>query len=501
MKRILSTLLVTAMVFTSVGAPAAAASKDTLIWAQGADVTSLDPHIGKETPAVMVTNQIFDTLFTTDAEGNIVGQIAESWEHLDDTRLQVRIREGIKFHDGSDLTAGDVKFSLDRAIASTAVSYIVNFIEEVRLVDDRTVVIKTAAPYAAALRNLAHPSSAIVPEAYVKADEARFRLQPVGSGPYRFVEWKQGDSLKLAAFDAYYAGAPKTANLVMKVVPEAAQRTIALETGEVDIATDIQANDVKRVRENANLELHEKAGLTCWYLSFNMRKKPFDNKLVRQALRHAIDVETIIEAIMYGAGDPAGDLIAPGVFGHSGHKPYAYDLELAKKLMKEAGYADGFSCTLWVNDNQVRIEVCQAIQAMLLELGIRCEVKVMEFGSFIEGSSKGEHDMGYFGWTTSTADADYTYYSLVYSTQVGAPGNRSFIQDPKVDELVNLGRNSTDESVRRKAYSDLEDVLQDVSNNAPLFYATINAGTSKKVQGFIIDPAGYHKLENVVVEK
>ena len=189
------------------------------------------------------------------------------------------------------------------------------------------------------------------------------------------------------------------------------------------------------------------------------------------------------------------------MFGYSGHKPYAYDVELAKKLLKEAGYPDGFSCTLWVNDSQVRVEVCQAVQAMLLEVGIQCEVKVMEFGSFIERCAKGEHDMGYFGWTTSTADADYTYYSLVYSTQIGAPGNRSFIQDPKVDELVNLGRSSTDEAVRRKAYSDLEDILQDVSNNAPLFYSTINAGASKKVQGFVLDPAGYHKLESVTVEK
>ncbi|NLL36634.1 MAG: peptide-binding protein [Fretibacterium sp.] len=501
MKRFLSALLVASLFLTSAPAIAGAEHKDTLIWAQGADVTSLDPHIGKETPAVMVTNQIFDTLFTTDTDGKIVGQIAESWKHLSETELEVQVRKGITFHDGSPLTARDVKFSLDRAIASTAVSYIVNFIKEVKLVDDYTVIIETAAPYAAALRNLAHPSSAIVPEAYVKADEAHFRLNPVGSGPYKFVEWKQGDSLKMSAFENYYAGTPKTPNLIMKVVPEAAQRTIALETGEVDIATDIQANDVKRVKENADLVLYEEAGLSCWYVSFNMKKKPFDNKLVRQAIRHAIDVETIIDAILYGAGDPAGDLIAPGVFGYSGHKPYTYDPELSKKLLKEAGYADGFSCMLWVNDNQVRVEVCQAIQAMLLEVGIKCEVSVMEFGSFIERSSKGEHDMGYFGWTTSTADADYTYYSLVYSTQTGAPGNRSFIQDPKVDELVNLGRNSTDEAVRLKAYSELEDILQDVSNNAPLFYSTINAGASKKVQNFVIDPAGYHKLENVTAGK
>lgn len=503
MKRFHSALLIAALVL-SLSQPvalSAAENKDTLTWAQGADVTSLDPHIGKETPAVMATNQIFDTLFTTDDEGKIVGQIAESWKYLSDTELEVRVRSGIKFHDGSPLSASDVKFSLDRAIASTAVSYIVNFIKEVRVVDDHTVVIETAKPYAAALRNLAHPSSAIVPEAYVKADEARFRLNPIGSGPYKFVSWKQGDSLKLEAFDEYYAGAPKTKNLVMKVVPEAAQRTIALETGEVDIANDIQANDQQKVRDNPDLTLNEKAGLNCWYLSFNMKKKPFDNKLVRQAIRHAIDVNTIIDSIMYGGGEPAGDLIAPGVFGYAGDKPYAYDVELARKLLAEAGYPDGFSCKLWVNDNQTRIEVCQAIQAMLLEVGIQCEVEVMEFGSFIERTSKGEHDMAYFGWTTSTADADYTYYSLVYSTQTGAPGNRSFIQDPRVDELVDLGHGNTDETIRRKAYADLEQILQDLSNNAPLVYSTLNSGTSKKVHGFVLDPAGYHKLENVTVEK
>ncbi len=475
------------------------AAKDTLVFAQGADVTSMDPHIGKETPAIMVTNQFFDTLMTTEG-GEVEGQIAESWEFLSDTEIQFNLRKDITFHDGSKLTAEDVKFSLDRAIASTAVAYIVNFISEVELVDEYTVIVRTAKPYAAALRNLAHPSSAIVPKAYVEKDEEFFRLNPVGSGPYKFLEWKQGDSVKMVAFDAYYAGAPKTKFVTMKVVPEAAQRTIALETGEIDLSTDILANDVARVKGNDKLQFFEVPGLSCWYISMNTTKAPFDNKLVRQAIRYAIDAPTIIDAIMYGAGQPAGDLIAPDVFGYAGDEPYPCDVEKAKELLKEAGYENGFTCKLWVNDNQIRVEVCQAIQGMLMDVGIDASIDVMEFGSFIERTSKGEHDMAYFGWTTSTADADYTYYPLTHSSQKGAPGNRSFIAMPEVDKLLEEARSSTDEAVRKAAYAALEDILQDESPNAPLFYSTLNAAASKGLSGFVMDPAGYHKLENVVVE-
>ncbi|MDO4547154.1 MAG: ABC transporter substrate-binding protein [Clostridia bacterium] len=497
MKKLVSLILICALC-VGVMVPAFAV-KDTLTWAQGADVTSMDPHIGKETPAIMVTNQIFDTLLTTNADGDIEGQIAESWEYLSDTEIQFNIRKGIKFHDGSDLTAEDVKFSLDRAIASTAVSYIVNFISEVELVDEYTVIVRTANPYAAALRNLAHPSAAIVSKAFVEADEEYFTLNPMGSGPYKFVEWRQGDSVKLEAFADYYAGEPLTKNLVMKVVPEAAQRTIALETGEIDLATDIQANDAIRVQESEDLVLYEEAGLSCWYISMNMRKAPFDKVEVRQAIRYAIDAPAIIDAIMYGAGEPAADLIAPAVFGYAGDEPYEYNPDKARELLAEAGYADGFSCTLWVNDNQSRIECCQAVAGMLLDIGIDCQVEIMEFGSFIERCSSGEHDMAYFGWTTSTADADYTYYPLIHSTQTGAPGNRSFIQDPEADRLIELGRNSTDEATRKEAYAELEKILQDVSPNAPIFYSTINAGANKNVENFVLEPAGYHKLEGVTV--
>lgn len=476
--------------------------KDTIVFGQGADVTSFDPHVGKETPAVAVTNHIFDTLVDTNpTTGEVIPQIAERWEQLSPVSYRFFIRKGITFHNGEELKADDVKFSLDRAIASGSVSYIVDFIKEVVVEDDYTVVVTTKAPYGPTLRNLAVPFAAIVPKDYVTANPDSLKNKPIGSGPYKFVSWSQSDNVKLEAFDAYFQGAPKTKNLIMKVIPEAAQRTIALETGELDLAYDILVSDLKRVEANKDLTLFEAPSLTCFYISFNMKKAPFDNQLVRQAINMAIDRQLLVDTVNNGTGSAADEIIAPAVYGYYSTGVWEYNPTKAKALLSEAGYPNGFSATLWVNNNQSRVEMCQAIQEMLREIGITVKVEVMEFGTFISRSTAGEHDMGYFGWVTSTKDADYTYYSLEHSTQQGAPGNRSFISDPEVDRLVELGRTSADTKVRDAAYKDLAIKLKEIANNAPIIYTAITAGASNKVENFVLDPIGYHRLEGVTVTK
>ncbi len=476
--------------------------KDKLIWGQGADITSLDPHIGKETPAVQVTQQIFDTLTTFDDNGDVVPQIAESWEQPDSQTTIFKIREGIKFHDDTTLTAEDVKFSLDRAIASPGVAYIVDFIDTVTVLGEYEVEVKTKAPYGPILRNLAVPFSAIVPKAYVESMEAEgkeFATAPVGSGPYKFVEWRQGNSATLEAFADYYAGAPLTQTLEMRVIPDAAQRTIALETGDIDLSFDIQPNDIAKINDNDNLVYIQPDPMTVFYLGFNTQKAPLDNPKVRQAIRHAIDTDMIAQAMLYGNGSSAGSLVAPLVFGAPDTEPFTYDLELAKSLLTEAGYADGFSIKLAVNDNQARVEVCNVIQGMLQQIGIDVEVDIVEFGSFIQMTSSGEHDMAYFGWVTSTFDADYTFYSLIHSSQMGAPGNRAFYNNPDADAAIMKGRNSIDDAVRLEAYDELDDILREDMPYAPLLYTSVNAAASNKVQNFVADPIGYHKLEKVQV--
>lgn len=508
--RLLVTVLILSMVLTGCGGGTEKTGgdsssegdiKDTVIFAQGADITSLDPHIGKETPAITVHGQIFNSLVATDENMEIKPSIAKSWEMLSDTSYEFKLRDDVKFHDGSLLTAEDVKFSLDRAVASSYVSYIVNFIESVEVVDEYTVVVNTNEPYAPILMNLAHPSAAIVSKAITEADPEGIKTKPIGTGPYKLVEWKQGEYAKLEANLDYFEGEPKTKYVTMKVIPEPAQRTIALETGEIDVAYDISANDLAKIEENEDLKLLEAPSLSSWFLQFNIKHKYFDNPKVRQAIRYAIDYQDIVDNILYGSGKIAGSIIPPVSFGYQDVDVIEYNKEKAKELLTEAGYPDGFDATLYVNDNQVRKEICQVIQSQLKEIGINVEVKVLEFATFIDKANQGEPDMGFYGWTTSTADADYTYYPLLHSSQHGAPGNRSFIANDEIDKYIENARVSADKNVRMENYKNLENVLLELSPIAPLFYTNLNVGVSKNVNGFILNPAGYHNYFTVTVNK
>ena len=387
----------------------ATAYKDTLIWAQGADVTSLDPHQGKETPAVEVTCQIFDTLVTVDAETNeIVPQIAESWEQTDAQTYVFKIRQGIKFHDGSDLTAEDVKFSLDRARNSAAVSYIVNFIEDVTVDDEYTVTVKTNAPYSPTLRNLAIPFAAIVPKAVVEADEDAFILNPVGSGPYCFVEWKQGDHVTLKAFDDYYAGKAATENLIMKVIPETSQRSIALETGEIDLAYDLAVNDIPKINDNDKLMVYEIPSLTCWYVSMNMNKEPFNNPLVREALAMAIDRQTIIDSFYNGYGLAAGGflILTLGSFGL-----------MSPAEVKAVGASDHFVSQNWLISTYL---VLTFAELLLSPMGISFVSKVappkykgMMMGCWFAATAVGNYATSLIGYLWGSGMALWMVWSVL----------------------------------------------------------------------------------------
>jgi peptide/nickel transport system substrate-binding protein len=479
-----------------------ASYKDTITWGQGADVTSFDPHVGRQTPAVQVTNHIFDTLVQFDGTSSeVVPQIAESWEQLSPTSYRFRIRQGIKFHDGTDLTAADVKYSLDRAVASSMISYLMDFISETIIEDPYTVVVNTHAPYAPALRNLSVPFAAIVPKAYTESSPDIQARHPIGSGPYKFVSWTQSDSARLEAFEDYYEGAPRTKYLVMRVIPEASQRTIALETGEIDLAYDLPTNDHKIITGNDKLSLFLAPPLSLFYISMDIRKTPFGDKLVRQAISHAIDRQLIIDTVVSGAAEPADAIIAPGVYGYYSAGVDQYDPALSRQFLAQAGYPNGFTTSFWVNNNQERIEVSTAIVDMLREVGITAQLEVMEAGAFWDKTDNGEHEMAFFGWITSTKDADYTYYSLGHSSKHGSGGNTSYITDPRADALIEEGRNNTDPTVREQAYRDLAIHLADLTYYISVMYSPINVGGSKTVENFEPDPIGYHRLENVQVRQ
>lgn len=477
------------------------AERETLVVAQGADAKSLDPHATNDQPSSRVMKQIYDTLVKANTDMELVPGLAETWEQIDETTWKFNIRQGVKFHNGEELKASDVKFTLDRMLDSEQVAHIVEAIDSVEVEDDYTVIIKTKEPFGPLLAHLSHTAASILNEKAVTEAGDNYSQSPVGTGPFKFVSWEAGDKITLERFDDYYQGAAKIKNVVFRNITEGTNRTIGLETGEVDIAYDIEPIDKDRVANHEKLQLIEGPSLSYAYIGMNTEKEPFNNPKVRQAINYAVNVDDIITSVLNGAGEKANSTIGPRVFGYNGEiKPYEYNPELAKELLKEAGYENGFDTTIWTNDNPVRMQIAQIVQAQLKEVGINVTIEPLEWGSYLERTGKGEHDMFILGWTTVTADADYGLYALYHSSQHGGAGNRTFYTNEEVDRLLEEGRTAIDPQVREEAYKKAQEIIVNETPDVMLYYGTQNAGTQNSIKGFELHPAGHHSIYEVYFE-
>lgn len=475
---------------------------DTITFANSADITSLDPQVGKQLSACVVTTQIFDTLLEFDADHNLVPAVAESYEELSDVDIQFHIRKGIKFHNGDELTAEDVKYSLDRAINSSYVANYVDYIENVEVKDEYTVLIHTKEPYSGRLTALTTPPTSIVPKSVCEADEDAMKNHPIGCGPYQFVEWKQGEYCKLEAFGDYYQGAPKTKNVIMKVVPEAAQRTIMLETGEIDMAYGIAANDVSKIEDNPDLNIERI--LSTKSIEFIMNTSstgPMGNAKVRQAMEYAVDKDLVVEKVLYGIGQSGSMVVTPGLFGYDDTLiANKYDMEKAKALLTEAGYPNGFSMKLLVDNDQTKVEVAQVIQSSLAELGVNAEIEIMEYGTLVtQTADEGfDYDAVIKFYNTVNGDGGFAIYNNYYYPSAS---NYSRLHDEKVNELVLKGRTTLDEQTRMDAYRELYRLLEEIMPEFSIYYEESCVGMTSKIQGFEMSQEGYNQFKNAVIYK
>lgn len=510
MKKIISILLVAMFLLTACSGGSTPSTeptgdggiKDTLIFAQGADITSLDPHIGRQLRACTVSTNMFDTLVKFDSDMNIVPSIAESWEWLSDSSIKFNIRKDIKFHNGDELTAEDVKYSLERALASEHVSYTVNFIDTVELEDDYTVIVNTKGPYSVALASLTSSTSGIVSKRAAEELGDKFALNPVGSGPFKFVEWKQGEYCKLEAFEDYYLGKPETQYVIMKVVPEITQRSILLETGEIDLAYELAPNDVAKIKANDELTVYEDLSSKVIEISFNcLSKGPIGNKLVRQAIEYALDKDSLVENVIYGKGKAEVIPVTPGLFGYIDYpEKNKYNIEKAKELLEKAGYAEGFETSIFVDNDQTRIELCQVVQNQLSEIGIKVNVEVMEYGTLLDLVYEGdEYEMWMTFWNTTIGDADRAVHSLFFSQHGGV--NDSRYHSKEMDDLLIKQRAEMDPEKRLEIFKEIYDLLAEDMPIVSLYTDYNLVGANKNVKGFELTPEAYYKLRNVTVAK
>lgn len=498
---ILVLLLVLSVAMTGCTDKASVDSKDLkeeLIVGQGADAKSLDPHATNDQPSSRVMTQIYDTLVVQNKDGSISPSLAKEWKQLDNLTWQFVLEKGVKFHNGEELKASDIKFTLERALASPTVAHILSSIDSVKIEDDYTFNITLKDPFAPILAHLAHGAASILNEKAVTDGGEDYGQNPVGTGPYKLSGWQVGDSIDLVANESYFKGVAPTSKIKFRNIPEGTNRSIALETGEVDIAYDIDPIDKSRVEGHSDLSLIEEPSLSIAYIGFNTNKAPYNKKEVRQAINYAIDREGIIESVLMGAGEVASSPLPPNVaMSNQKVDKFNNDIEKAKQLLKQAGLEKGFKTTLWTNDNQVRVRIAQIVQANLKEIGIEVEIEILEWGSYLDRTAAGEHDMFILGWTTVTADPDYGLYALFHSTQTGSAGNRAFYANSEVDRLLDLGKVETDNKKREEHYFKAQELIVADSPIATLYYSTHNAGINKKVLDFELQQAGSHELFGV----
>lgn len=497
MKKLIALTLFIALAMT-VLCCSALADQDTIIFAQGSDVTSLDPHIGKQQRAFTVHGQMFEQLVKFDENNEIVGVLAESWEILSATQTKFKIREGVKFHDGTELTAEDVAYSFTRLMNTAVSKNNVSFLESAEAISEYEVVLTTKYAYSPLLSALTSPVLSIVPKHAVEADPEAFALNPIGTGAYRFVEWKPDEYCLMERFDDYWGEKAKTKYVKMIVVPEASQRAIMLETGEIDVAYDLAPNDAVRMADVDGVQVLKTVSNKTIILYCNDSSEgPLGNPLVRRAIEMAIDKNLIVEVVLNNMATTANLGVPMSAVGYNAdYATPKYDVDAAKALMAEAGYADGFELTLWCDDDQIYTEVCTVVQDMLTELNITVNIEIMSTSTKqTRLNEKQDFDMHISFFNNLINDVDYTFASTLVKDSAS---NYSYYDNPEVEALIDQSRACTDEEERQAIFDQIYEIIDRDCPSIPMYYESVIVGARSNISGFVPSRIGAHKYATVV---
>lgn len=478
----------------------------------GSDPTSLDPHGANDGTSLYVMSTMYDKLVYLNKELEMTPGLAESLEQISDTVWEAKIREGVKFHDGSELDADVVKANLDRVrdpeIASP-VSFLYDMIEEVEVIDPLTVHIKTAYPFASLPAHLAHPGGNIISGKAIEADNeaiangelpfSTVNEAPVGTGPFKFETRDHGVSIKVVKNEDYWdLEQAKSNSITFKTVPEDFTRIAELETGGTDLIYPVSPTDVERINASDHGRVQQAKSSNLTYLGFNTEVAPFDQKEVRQAISMAINKESLIDGILEGHGVPAIGPLAPTVFGYSDTvEQQKYDVEEAKSLLKEAGYEEGFETTLLTYESGANSDIAIFIQAELKELGIDVEIQTVETGAYLDATGEGNSEMFIGAWGTVTLDADYGLYPMFHSSNAGNSGNRSFLKNDEIDKVLQAAREEGDEATRLALYEEAQNLLAEEAPVAYLFHSELLAGLNEEVEDFWQYPSSIFFLRDM----
>ena len=438
-----------------------------------ADVTSMDPHFLNLQPNINIAWHVFDALTHVDEDARLIPGLATSWRATDATTWEFKLRRGVKFHDGSEFTAADAVFSIERTLKMPNGQFgiFTRRIVAEQIVDPYTLRLKTATPYAMVPYDM--NSVFVVSKkaaSNARAEDFDSGRAMIGTGPFRFARFLRGDRVELLRNDDYWDGKPHWDKVIFRIIPTDPARLAGLLSGGLDAIEQVPTADLPRVRRDPRLRPAQKVSWRTIFFFLDQRRdrapgladtsgrplerNPFRDIRVRWAISKAINRQAIVERLMEGTALPASNLVSPPVFGYAPDlKPEPFDPAGAKKLLAEAGFPDGFTMTLaapnnrYVNDDQI----AQAVAQMLAHVGIRARVETLPINVYLPKGGKGEFAFAMLGW--GSFSGDLALRSLVASADpdkgFGA-FNWSGYSNPRVDELLEGAFASVDEK-RREA--------------------------------------------------
>lgn len=464
------------------------AKKQEIVIANNVDIKSMDPQNQSDVSSAMLIKHLYNRLLSIKDDGTIETDLAESYEMVDEKTYHFKLKEGVKFHDGTPMTAQDVKFTLERAKEMPSSASAASHIAEIITDGDYDVTVKLTAPYPAILYILGNMNMSIVSEKAVTAAGDDYGAEPIGTGPFKYVEWVPNDHWTIERNEDYFGEKALAKRLICRVVPEAGSRCIALEVGEADIALRISETDAPNVEENPKLKCYGEVGSSIEFIGMNCEKEYFKDERVRQAVNYAIDKQSIVDTILEGRGEVANTYFGKTIPSwDETQTAYPYDPEKAKELLAEAGYADGFSVSICVNGD-VRNRTAQIVQAQLADVGITVDINSLEWGAYLDMLQTGEMDMFILGWTNSSIDPDRSVSTLFPSDQAGSKGNNyTFLKDKELDKQIADAAIETDHEKRMQMYKDIQARLKELSPWVPLYYQQMLGGINADLKGFEYD--------------
>jgi peptide/nickel transport system substrate-binding protein len=512
-----ATVLLAAIASTGCGGAGQGLPDDVLVVGQVAEPKSLDPHVATSLNDFRILANLYEGLVQfRDGTLDPGPGLAESWEVSDDGKAYTfHLRQGVAFHDGTAFDAEAVRFNLERLLRPDhpfhdtgpfPLAFFFEAVDAATVLDAHTVQLRLSRPYAPLLANLAYPVGFMVSPAAVRRHGPAYGRHPVGTGPFRFVEWSARRRVVLERNPNYWGSRTKARIAVFRPVSDPMTRVAELLTGGIDIAPELSPENVALLRRRPGFQVTEAVGPHLWFLILNTREGPFQDRRMRQAVNYAIDKQALVDTVLQQTAVVASGPV-PMAFswvGVEAEPAYRHDPVLARSLVRSAGYPEGVDVTLLVPQSGsgmlAPVQMATAIQADLARVGMRVAIETFEWNSFLDtvnGGLAGRADMAEMAWMTNDPDT-LPYLALRSAARPERGGfNSGYYSNPRVDALIERARTATERDQRATLYRELDRLVR---ADAPwAFVASWKQAVvaSDRVRGLRLQPSFFLLLSSV----